>query len=99
MRQNNLEWLEDWYQNQCDGDWEHRHGMRFRTLDNSGLSLTIELAGTTAAHVGPQRISLDTPCGEWLTCSISNDRFEGSGDPEKLEQIIGIFRRWVDTCP
>jgi hypothetical protein len=99
MQRDNLEWLDDWYQSQCNGDWEHSQGVRLEPLDQSGWRLTIHLAGTSAANTSPQCLNLDTPCGEWINCSISADRFQGSGDPRKLEQIIGIFRQWVDAAP
>jgi|HubBroStandDraft_1064217.scaffolds.fasta_scaffold273794_1 hypothetical protein len=96
-QQDNLEWLEDWYQSQCNGDWENSRGMRLESLNDPGWRLTIHLDGTSAANSRPQQLNLDTPCGEWINCSISEDRFQGSGDPRKLEQIIGIFRHWVDA--
>jgi hypothetical protein len=97
MSQDHLEWLEDWYQRQCNGNWEHSQGMRLRSLDDPGWHLTINLTGTSAENAAPQKISLDTPTGDWITCSISAERFDGSGDTRRLEQIIGVFRKWVET--
>jgi len=99
MQRDNLEWLDLWYQSQCDGDWEHSRGMWLESLTDPGWQLTIHLAGTSAANIGPQRLQFDTLCGEWIKCSIFDGRFEGSGDPRKLEQIIGVFRQWVDVAP
>lgn len=93
----NLEWLDRWYQQQCNGEWEHRDGVRLATLERPGWKLTIHLRGTSAENTAPQKLSLDSSGGDWIACSISSDRFEGAGDPRKLEQIIGIFRRWVDS--
>jgi Immunity protein 53 len=98
MQSDNLEWLDRWYQRQCNGEWEHSRGVRLESLTDPGWQLTIDLAGTTAANAAPQRLQLDTLCGEWITCSIVEDRFQGSGDPRKLEQIIGVFRQWVDVA-
>ena len=58
--------------------------------------MTISLEGTTAQNAEPNRLSLDTSGEEWIDCTISGERFEGAGDPRRLEQIIGIFRKWVD---
>jgi hypothetical protein len=93
----NLEWLESWYQQQCNGEWEHRRGVQLEALEQRGWQLTINLTGTSAENAEPQRLSFDSSGGDWIACSISPDRFEGAGDPRKLEQIIGVFRRWVDT--
>jgi hypothetical protein len=97
MPRNNLEWLDGWYQRQCNGEWEHTQGVRLKSLDDPGWHLTINLAGTSAVNARPQELRLDTQSGGWLACSIAGECFEGSGDPRKLEQIIGVFRRWVET--
>ena len=92
-----LEWLETWYQEQCNGEWEHSHGVHLDTLDESGWQLTINLTGTSAEHIAPRKLAFDSPAGDWITCTLAGGRFEGSGDPRKLEQISGVFRRWVDA--
>jgi Immunity protein 53 len=97
MSLNNLEWLESWYQQQCNGEWEHSHGVHLETLERPGWQLTINLTGTSAENMPPQRLSFDSSGGDWIACSLSPGRFEGAGDPRKLEQIIGIFRKWVDA--
>ena len=99
MPRNDLEWLDNWYQQQCNGVWEHQQGVRLRPLDNPGWLLTINLAGTSAVNARPQQLRLDTRGGGWLACSIAGECFEGSGDPRKLEKIIGVFRRWVEAGP
>jgi Immunity protein 53 len=43
---NALQELQQWYQSQCNGDWEHTYGVKIDTLDNPGWSVTIELADT-----------------------------------------------------
>lgn len=103
MPRNDLEWLDDWYQRQCNGEWEHSQGVRLESLGhrgslkNPGWHLTINLAGTSAVNAPPQQLRLETQGGDWLACSIAGECFEGSGDPRRLEQIIGVFRRWVET--
>jgi Immunity protein 53 len=42
-----LAWLQDWYAEYCDGDWEHRYSIRIENLDNPGWLLHIDLEGTT----------------------------------------------------
>ena len=97
MPRNHLEWLDGWYQRQCNGEWEHTQGVRLKSLDDPGWHLTINLAGTSAVNARPQQLRMETQSGGWLACSIADECFEGSGDPRKLEQIIGVFRRWVET--
>jgi len=95
----NLEWLEDWYQRQCNGAWEHRQGIRLESLRRRGWRLTIPLKGTSAENAGANRLQFGTSGEEWIDCSIADHRFEGAGDPRRLEQIIGVFRKWVEGLP
>jgi hypothetical protein len=37
--ENNLQWLQKWFESQCDGDWEHEFGITFKTVDNPGCIL------------------------------------------------------------
>lgn len=93
---NNLEWLEDWYQRQCDGAWEHNEGIHLESLCRPGWRLTISLEGTSAQGIAPNRMNFDSTDGEWIDCTLTEGRFEGKGDPRRLEQIIGVFRKWVE---
>ena len=43
MDQNILIWLQNWYDKQCDGDWEHTYGIQIGTMDNPGWSVKISL--------------------------------------------------------
>lgn len=38
--------LQDWYRTQCDGEWEHRHGITIESCDNPGWWVKIQLKGT-----------------------------------------------------
>lgn len=49
MEDNLLEWLQDWYLQQCDGEWEHFYGVKIETLDNPGWYIEIDLNDTTLA--------------------------------------------------
>ena len=73
-----IEWLEQWYVAQCDGDWEHAKGVKIETLDNPGWLLTVDLAGTEreGRPDAVVRIEGDPPTAErtnvggpaWLEC-------------------------------
>ncbi|MHC3815880.1 Imm53 family immunity protein [Streptomyces sp. DT9] len=41
-----LDWLQNWYAQQCDGDWEHEWGVKIATLDNPGWTIEIDLKET-----------------------------------------------------
>ena len=38
--------VNEWFQSQCDGDWEHDYGITIETLDNPGWSVEIYLYET-----------------------------------------------------
>jgi hypothetical protein len=64
-----LEWLGTWYQQQCNGKWEHQTGMKLEPLHagqagsgtvQAGWQLRIDLRGTTAAGAPARRLALCT---------------------------------------
>ena len=103
-----LDWLEQWYRSQCNGEWEHEHGIVLQTLDNPGWLLKVDLVGTTHAKLATDR-SLEVvgdPPGEsnqniggdeWMSCEIKEGRFVGAGDPSRLTDILMSFRRFVEA--
>jgi len=38
-----IRWIEDWYQQQCDGDWEHCYELSITAIDNPGWNVEIPL--------------------------------------------------------
>ena len=41
-----IERVQNWYLQQCNGDWEHSFGMKIETLDNPGFWIKIDLEDT-----------------------------------------------------
>jgi len=94
---NLLTWLQQWYQRQCDGEWEHTFGVRIDTLDNPGWRVTIDLTGTELQgrpygdyhHVaGPD---------SWVHCEVVDEEFRGYGGPNNLPEILQCFRNWAES--
>ena len=87
--------LQRWYQSQCDGEWEHSHGLTIDTLDNPGWSVEIDLAGTPLAKqpfAEVQRLEHET---DWIDCRVRDGKFEGYGGPFMLEEVLKIFLAWA----
>lgn len=40
---NPLQIIDDWFAQQCDGNWEHNFGIKLQTLDNPGWNLDVDL--------------------------------------------------------
>jgi hypothetical protein len=90
-----LEWLQGWYRSQCNGDWEHGHGLVIKTLDNPGWSISITLEGTSVCGATMPRYEQDLGDDDWVFCKVEGGKFIGHGDPSKLTVMLGLFRDLV----
>jgi hypothetical protein len=97
----NLEWLQQFYLSNCNGDWEHGlGGCTIDNVDNPGWSFKFELADT--AYEGAP--SPDVRIGEdvtgdgpdWIFLKKEGSKIEGACGPLKLDQLIGEFRAWIN---
>ncbi|MFZ3377333.1 MAG: immunity 53 family protein [Chthoniobacterales bacterium] len=99
---NELPELQNWYAAHCDGEREHQYGITIESLDNPGWWIKIDLHGTELEHVPFSTLSegdqneLD-PKGPWLRCTVREGRFEGAGDPGRLQQILRVFLDWAHS--
>lgn len=39
-----IKWLQNWYYQLCDGEWEHQNRIRIETIDNPGWSIEIDIS-------------------------------------------------------
>ena len=81
MKDNVFELLQEWYLNQCDGDWEHEFGIQIDTLDNPGWLVNIDLFGTDCEGKKFSEVNHETSEDNWYQCCIKNGRFNGAGGP------------------
>ena len=91
-------WLQDWYLNQCDKDWEHSYGIKIDTLDNPGWTIIIDLKGTECEDMPFTDLHEDQGEDDWYFCKISENKFKASCDPLKLVFVLEIFREWAENC-
>lgn len=92
----NLEWLQEWYENNCNGIWEHTYGVEIGTLDNPGWFMKADLAETCLADKDMAPISEAVHDSSWIECWVENNVFYGNGDAKKIDKIIDIFRKWAE---
>ena len=98
-----LTWLQKWYVNQCDGDWEHCYGVRIETLDNPGWSVMISVVNTVVEGKIFEKINIKRNEMDWINCEIDyvdeqdGLHFLGYGGPENLEEILDVFKDWVES--
>ncbi len=91
-----LRWLENWYTQACDGEWEHRYGIRIDTLDNPGWSLKVDLVGTPLEEKPYEAVKVERSSNDWIHCSVKDGVFSGFGGPGSLNCLIQAFRHWAE---
>src|SRR5262245_8145932 len=93
-----LDWLQGWYTSQCDGEWEHEHGITIATLDNPGWSVEIPLAETVLSD--RLRVKGERHLSEhnWLVYEVKDVKFKGFCGPENLSDLLDVFRTAVTDC-
>ena len=87
--------LQDWYSLQCDGDWEHCHGIQLSTLDNPGWLLKIDLNETKFQDVQFDKVAIERSEYDWLFCSVTEKRtFEAACGIGNLVEVLQVFNSW-----
>ena len=87
-----INWFENWYTEQCDGDWEHGFGIKIVSIDNPGWEITIDLTNTDFLLPNEEWKSFEKDSTDWYGFQISQNKFNAAGDPSKLRFLISLFR-------
>ena len=99
---NSLIKLQNWYQSQCNEDWEHSYGIKIDNIDNPGWAVKIDLTETELEHVKFPEISYgigdnaDSSRDDWMLCRRVDNVFAGFGGPHKLDDVLEIFLEWAN---
>ncbi|WP_345239176.1 immunity 53 family protein [Pontibacillus salipaludis] len=97
-----LKWIQTWYFEQCNGDWEHGYGIRIDTIDNPGWSVMINIEDTDVRDKPFDIIDIERTETDWIYCKTDFDQerdgfhFVGFGGPENLEEILNVFKELVE---
>ena len=98
---NELQRLQDWYQAQCNGDWEHSFGIKIDTLDNPGWMVKIDLSETELegrSFESLERGDSDSEA-DWIMCKTEGAQFVGYGGVYNLSEILRTFLLWAAVAP
>ena len=87
--------IQNWYKKNCNDEWEHQYGIKIETLDNPGWSVEIDLKNTSCEHKIFKEVKIDKNEDDWIVCKVTENKFFGNGDSEKLEKILRIFLDFV----
>ena len=90
-----LVWLQGWFADHCDADYEHDHGISIETIDNPGWCVRIELAGTELHSTPFDRVEVHRAEHDWCIAWIEGTVFEVACGPLNLGEAIHVFRSWV----
>lgn len=92
-----LDWLQNWYAQQCDDDWEHEWGVRIATLDNPGWTVEIDLEETDLAGREYPREDVTRGTHDWVWVWAAEDTFHAACGPGNLVEALALFRAWATT--
>ncbi len=95
----NLQWLSEFYASRCDGEWESDYGINIETVNNPGWMVRIDLDGTGLDPDGFVPIAQQRTPTNWVECKVADGVFLGGGGLENLDEVIGIFRQYVEGKP
>jgi len=85
-----LQRLQNWYAQNCNGDWEHENVLKIETTSNPGWLVEIDLAQTSIETV-EFKISEEKSEQSWYFITVKNSKFYAVGDLSKLEFILSYF--------
>lgn len=92
-----LQWIQQWYKQQCDGDWEHSNGIKIESLDNPGWQIKIDLEGTVLEGDEIEYNLVEQDPIDWYGLKIEKNVFHAACDPNKLSVLLEKFRELILT--
>lgn len=87
-----LTWIQDWYKERCDENWEHSYGLKIESLDNPGWQVKIDLSDTVLDGTVIEYQLVEKSETDWLGWKIENNVFHAAGDPNKLQLLLEKFK-------
>ena len=92
-----LERIQAWQKAQLERGRALSLGVRIETLrERPGWSVQIDLSGTPLSGLKLSPYREGATERDWLAYRIKDDRFEGIGDPTKLQALLFAFLDLVD---
>src|SRR4051812_27420392 len=90
-------WLQDWYEHNCNGDWEHQYGISINTVDNPGWIINIDLSGTNLEGYMLELTKIHNSENDWIQYWTEGDCFKAAGGPGNLSEILQVFHDWAES--
>jgi len=93
--------LLEWWQKQCDGEWEREFGLTVQSMADPGWIVKVDLAYTNYNLTKFKPVSTKSSDADWMECKIEQAgvwspdaefcHFVGMGGSNNLENIIRYF--------
>ncbi|ANI89339.1 hypothetical protein A9P82_08560 [Arachidicoccus ginsenosidimutans] len=80
---NSLVIIQNWFQSNCNGDWEHDFGIKIETLDNPGWCVTIDLEDTPLENLSVNE-SKSLSENDWYYIYTKERQLIATGDINKI---------------
>jgi len=95
MNTNLTKWLQEWFTEQCDGEWEHEHGIRIHNSDNPGWCIEIDIIHTGFnKDISSELFEISEH--DWFFYKIKDNYFHAYGDASKLEFLLQLFKDFIE---
>lgn len=91
-----LEWIQNWFKNHCDGQWEHGEGIQITTTQTPGWEVEIDISKTSVGNMNLKGILNEKSKNDWYGVKIENQKFTASGDSGKLLFLLGLFKEMIE---
>ncbi len=95
-----LFWLTEWFDSQCNGDWEHCYGIDIRNDSGSTWSLEIDIAYTELDNQLFDSFDIKRSEKDWASCLIKPANMGNVlycyGGLSNLPEMLRIFRNWAE---
>ena len=88
--------LQAWYAARCDGEWEHRFGVRLGSLDNPGWQLDVDLVDTNVAGRHFARVERFRDDADWVVAFRDETQFHGACGALQLGELLTTFLDWAE---
>jgi hypothetical protein len=91
-----LDWIQNWFKTNCDGEWEKGEVIQITNLDNPGWEVEIDISKTSVANLDLKWILNEIGKQDWYGVKIENQKFTAAGDSGKLIFLLGLFREMIE---
>lgn len=92
MDGDSVRFLETWFKEQCDDDWEHSYKIEMGTLDNPGWRLRVDVRETDLEGLEADWVKVDRSEDDWVHHHADGRVSEAFGGAQNLVDLFDSFR-------